>query len=406
MFQFLKKSDSSVDTAKDEEIKSLRFKIAQLEGICSAFPDPYYIRDMDYNIVLWPDSIVKLTGYSASEAKKLKCYDMFKACVCPPKSQCPTQGCVQNRQFLRDVAVDVYHKDGSTVHCLVSNAGVYDDKGKPIAAIEVVKDNTKIKNGIDSIADIIKSIEQMADDLADTVAKVDVVSEKVKEKARESMDDIKIGVQNSAIVSKKSRQSSKHAESVQSKMKAINDSMRSSVEKVSALREKSETIIQFVKVIQEISFQTNLLAINASIEAAHAGEAGKGFMVVADAIRGLSKQSKESAQRIESTIETVIGLVQETSESLGITEKDIEIGSKNIAELLDFVGEIDDATNKLNNNIRLTEDAAVATSNLSDEQAAVMTEIDKTSGDMADIAHSLAAEFEKVMKAVQRQDMG
>jgi PAS domain S-box-containing protein len=106
--------------------KSPKLEVAHLKAIQSAMPDPYYIRDMNYNIVLWPDAIAKLTGYSEAEAKKLKCYEIFKACVCPPVSECPTQNCIKVKQFLRDVAVDVYHKSGTTIHSLVSNAGVYD----------------------------------------------------------------------------------------------------------------------------------------------------------------------------------------------------------------------------------------------------------------------------------------
>ena len=69
---------------KDSHTEELELEIAKLKGVQSAMPDPYYIRDMDYNITFWPDSIARLTGFSAAEAKNLKCYDIFRACVCPP----------------------------------------------------------------------------------------------------------------------------------------------------------------------------------------------------------------------------------------------------------------------------------------------------------------------------------
>jgi PAS domain S-box-containing protein len=149
-------------------INDLKLEIAQLKAIQSAMPDPYYVRDMDYNVIFWPDSIAKLTGYSAEEAKRKKCYDMFKAGVCPPGSQCPTQHCVQVKQFLKDVAVDVYHKDGTVVHTLVSNAGIYDEDGNPIGAVEIVKDNTIIEASMDIIGKIIKQLEAEATDLTFT----------------------------------------------------------------------------------------------------------------------------------------------------------------------------------------------------------------------------------------------
>jgi len=149
-------------------INDLKLEIARLKAIQSAMPDPYYVRDMEYNIILWPDAIARLTGYSAEEAKKLKCYDMFKAQVCPPGSQCPTQNCVHVKQFLKDVSVDVYHKSGAVVHTLVSNAGIYDEDGSPIGAVEIVKDNTVIEASMDSIGKIIKRLEAEATDLTFT----------------------------------------------------------------------------------------------------------------------------------------------------------------------------------------------------------------------------------------------
>jgi PAS domain S-box-containing protein len=220
---------SEKDLEKDKQIKELKLRIAYLEGIQSAMPDPYYVRDMDYNIVIWPDSIAKLTGYSESDAKKLKCYEMFKACVCPPASECPTQHCIQVRQFLREVAVDVYHKSGATVHTLVSNAGVYDEEGKPIGAVEIVKDNTLIQKSIGSIGGIIKTIETETVNLTETIKIVNDTSNKVNEKAHESLSDIKIGVQAGNDVYEKTEHSTKYADSVQTNMQTINKSMLFSI---------------------------------------------------------------------------------------------------------------------------------------------------------------------------------
>jgi hypothetical protein len=209
--------------------KAVENESAQLRGVQSAMPDPYYVRDMDYNIVVWPDAIAKVTGYTEAEAKKMKCYDMFKAAVCPPGGQCPTQSCIISKQFLRDVAVDVYHKSGSTIHSLVSNAGVYDADGKPIAAVEVVKGNTVIQSTIDSIGESIKKIDSLSGSLSEAMEKGGSASQKVDDNATESLNEIESGVQTGNRVTQKTGESSKYAGSVQTNMTHINDSMKFSV---------------------------------------------------------------------------------------------------------------------------------------------------------------------------------
>jgi len=394
------------DQEIDEQLRAMKYEIAHLKAIQSAMPDPYYIRDMDYNVVLWPEAIARLTGYTEAEAKKLKCYEIYKACVCPPHSDCPTQKCVETKQFLKDVAVDVYHKDGRIVHALVSNSGVYDEQGHPIGAVEVVKDNTSIKNITDSVEQMAQRVSLVSSHLTAATKKVHGISNKVHEKAMESLNSITAGAQAGNDVYEKAEYSSTYAGGVQATMQNITESMQFSVGKISELKEKSEIIAQIVEVIQNIASQTNLLALNASIEAARAGTVGKGFAVVAEGVKKLAQDSSSSAQSIKGTIQEIIGLVQETTEFLNATEKNIEAGTDNISELLTLVSDIDNATKVLVGIINHVESAANDTSQLSEEQNSSITDVDEVGNELSMIAESLTTEFNKIFKAIVRTDMG
>ncbi len=84
---------------------------------------------------------------------------------------------------------------------------------------------------------------------------------------------------------------------------------------VKQLASNSENIIQVLSLVQDFSDQTNLLALNASIEAARAGEAGRGFAVVADEVRSLSQKVNTATQEIDSNINAMVALVENTRSS-------------------------------------------------------------------------------------------
>jgi methyl-accepting chemotaxis protein len=119
--------------------------------------------------------------------------------------------------------------------------------------------------------------------------------------------------------------------------------MTKAMEELSASAEKVGAII---KTIEGIAFQTNLLALNAAVEAARAGEAGKGFAVVADEVRNLAQRSAQAARDTATLIEGTVARVRNGSEiatALDADFKEIESGAKDVGRL---IAEITSATNE------------------------------------------------------------
>jgi iron only hydrogenase large subunit-like protein len=109
------------------------------------------------------------------------------------------------------------------------------------------------------------------------------------------------------------------------------ESMRGTIQSVEGISQSVEGIAQAIKIISSIAANTNLLSMNAAIEAAHAGEAGRGFAVVAGEIRRLSESTRENSLNISRTLKSIIDGIADAEKQSGdtgsrITEMSREIG--------------------------------------------------------------------------------
>jgi methyl-accepting chemotaxis protein len=131
----------------------------------------------------------------------------------------------------------------------------------------------------------------------------------VMEELSVSIDQMSDHASQASAASQTSGQLSREGEAVVGKaaaeMRQIAQSVRVSSESIQALGASAEQISQIVSVIREIADQTNLLALNAAIEAARAGEQGRGFAVVADEVRKLAERTGNSTQEITTMIDAI-----------------------------------------------------------------------------------------------------
>jgi len=126
---------------------------------------------------------------------------------------------------------------------------------------------------------------------------------------------------------------------------------------IESLGQRSGEITKIVKVIKDIADQTNLLALNAAIEAARAGEQGRGFAVVADEVRKLAERSGEATTEISAMIDSIQRDTEEAVSSM-------QAGSRLVKEGVERVGEAGEAMKAITTNTRqivaVTEDIAVS----------------------------------------------
>lgn len=391
MFQSKQRKD--LLNQKDKRIEELEREIMLLEGIQSAMPDPYFARDMDYNIILWPEAIAKLTGYSEEEAKKIKCGDLFKASVC---LDCPTQKSICNRDFLKDAMVDIYHKSGERLNALVSNAGIYDEEGNPVGAVEIVKDNTSYQRMIHNIGQSTEQLGAISEQMAASSEEVSVMSDALKEQTMNVSEAAQEITDGTCEISTNSNVSVQHGNSVNEKMDIMNESIKDSIEQINYLEGQSRNIAESVTSIQNIATQTNLLALNASIEAARAGDAGRGFAVVAEEIKNLSESSNQFSEEIQLIIEEMISLVKEVMLSISTVNEDFEDSKTSIHEMLQLINEVSGLSDTMVSIMGRINQSTERNLEISSQQNLSMDELARVAQNVAEIAQVTQEEFNKI----------
>ena len=124
-------------------------------------------------------------------------------------------------------------------------------------------------------------------------------------------------------------------------MHTLSQAADQSVQTIQSLVESSNSIMNFVVQINEIADQTNLLALNAAIEAARAGEQGRGFAVVADEVRKLAEKTGSATHQIRDLLENVRQTAATASGQMAVSHERIQVGTQQVAEVTQSIGEIE-----------------------------------------------------------------
>ena len=191
-----------------------------------------------------------------------------------------------------------------------------------------------------TVAQITASSTETASAITETASSAEEVSQLANTFNEKSKESIKVG----EIAAEITNQGTEAFNKINQGIQEVKNQMDQVAGMVIELSKQSQTIGEITEAVKEIAEQSNILAINASIEATKAGEYGRGFAVVANEVRNLADQSKKSTQQIQNILDAI-------QESISKTVLQVEQTNKTIDHSVDFVHTAYESMSKLSNSI-------------------------------------------------------
>jgi len=256
-------------------------------------------------------------------------------------------------------------------------------------ADRVDKASEQVTNSIAEIFDGTTEQSQRLESASGEMENLSATAEQVASAAQQ----VATTSQEAAEVGEEGREAAQRAIT---EMSAIEAETGETVQAITDLDDELDEIGQIVSVITQIVEQTNMLALNASIEAAHADASGDGFAVVADEIKGLAEETKEAAGDIENRIDGIQSQASETVETMESTSERVTDGVSTVEEAIDALERIVEHTEEVDTGIQEIDDAT-------EEQARTAQEVMETIDELTTISQQTATEADTVAGAADDQ---
>ena len=279
---------------------------------------------------------------------------------------------------------------------------------------------------VDQLVRAIEGIAQGAQEQSGATNKAAEITTQLSKAIDQVARNAQIVVEQAGIASKAAKKGSDKVMETLEGMRGIKQSVDLSAEKIQIMGTHSDQIGDIIDTIEDIASQTNLLALNAAIEAARAGEAGKGFAVVADEVRKLAEKSTVATKEIGSLIRSIQDIVAESVVAMEQGVREVERGVGVASEAGETLTEILTATEEVNlqadqsaaaaiemassaNELVVAVDtvSAVVEENTAstEEMAAGSTEVSESIESIAAVAQENSASVEEVAAAANQMSI-
>ena len=255
-----------------------------------------------------------------------------------------------------------------------------------------------------SVEDLTRAIDGVAkgaQEQAEAVARASEITAEISKVFGQVAENARNVTRDSEYASNLSLEGSRTVEETINGMETIREKVEVSARAVQEMGQRSEQIEMIVETIEDIASQTNLLALNAAIEAARAGEHGKGFAVVADEVRKLAERSSQATQEIGKLIESIRKTVAEAVQAMEASSKDVVSGVEKAGAAGAALRQIMQATIQVNERAMNSVSAAEQMQGTANELVASMDSVSAIVEENTAATEEMSASANEVSEAVE-----
>ncbi len=279
---------------------------------------------------------------------------------------------------LRDALTEISSGQGDLTRKLSANSR--DEIGQTAAAfnrfieslrtmfIEVRENASSLNAGIDSLNGVTQSIATDSERQADTLTTTAATIEEITVSINHIADNAKQAERTASQTGEVSQHSAAAVNGLATEISRISEEVGRLATTLTSLGHRSGEMNAIIGAIRDIADQTNLLALNAAIEAARAGEAGRGFAVVADEVRKLAERTAKSTVEIGRLIESTHGDIQSALSDMNETQRSVASGlsaSQSVAaEISGIHGKVSQVVTSIRDIAESTHEQSVATNEM------------------------------------------